>query len=143
MDKITKRNELHLTLHRRFFDEIVKGTKTIEYREIKPYWTKRIEGRRYNVIVFRNGYQPDAPTMVIEYKGYRTDKRNGRYCLKLGRILSLRNYSVPLYAVVWSWDCPVCTENITEDYELDDGDMVTCPNCDTQFTVQYAGGYQI
>ena len=33
---------LHLTLHRKWFKQILTGTKKIEYREIKPYWTKRL-----------------------------------------------------------------------------------------------------
>ena len=36
MDTITT------TLKRQWFAEIVDGTKKIEYREIKPYWTSRL-----------------------------------------------------------------------------------------------------
>lgn len=32
---------LTLPIKRQWFDEILMGTKTIEYREIKPYWTSR------------------------------------------------------------------------------------------------------
>ena len=32
---------LTLPIKRQWFDEILSGTKTIEYREIKPYWTSR------------------------------------------------------------------------------------------------------
>ena len=67
---------LHLTLHKKWFDQILEGTKKVEYREIKPYWTKRLfdeEGqpKKYDFIIFRNGYSKDAPIMKVEFKGVR------------------------------------------------------------------------
>ena len=87
---------LHLNLYRKYFDAIVDGTKTIEYRDKTDYWKKRIEGREYDIIKFRNGYAKDAPTMLAEYKGYkeviRTGHGNGvEYELKLGKIIEV-NY---------------------------------------------------
>jgi hypothetical protein len=46
---------LHLTLKREYFAQIAKGQKRTEYREQKPYWRKRLEGRKFNAILFRNG----------------------------------------------------------------------------------------
>jgi hypothetical protein len=46
---------LHLTLHRKWFADIAAKKKRIEYREQKPYWRKRLEGRKYDEIKFRNG----------------------------------------------------------------------------------------
>ena len=43
--------------------------KKEEYREIKPYWVKRLVNRNYDVIRFRNGYSPDSPVFDIEFKG--------------------------------------------------------------------------
>ena len=80
---------LHLNLYRKYFDAIVNGTKTIEYRDKTDYWKKRIEGREYDIIKFRNGYAKDAPTMLVEYNGYDiTD----RYEIKLGKITEV-NYN--------------------------------------------------
>ena len=62
---------LHLNLYRKYFDAIVNGTKIIEYRDKTDYWKKRIEGREYDIIKFRNGYATDAPTMLAEYNGYK------------------------------------------------------------------------
>ena len=77
---------LYLNLYRKYFDAIVNGTKTIEYRDKTDYWKKRIEGREYDIIKFRNGYAKDAPTMLVEYNGYDiTD----RYEIKLGKILGV------------------------------------------------------
>ena len=79
---------LHLNLYRKYFDAIVNGTKTIEYRAKTDYWKKRIEGREYDIIKFRNGYAKDAPTMLVEYKGYNIGKE---YELKLGKVTEV-NY---------------------------------------------------
>ena len=79
---------LHLNLYRKYFDAIVEGTKTIEYRDKTDYWKKRIEGREYDIIKFRNGYATDAPTMLVEYLGYDV---TDRYEIKLGKITEV-NY---------------------------------------------------
>ena len=79
---------LHLNLYRKYFDAIVNGTKTIEYRKKTDYWKKRIKDRGYDIIKFRNGYAKDAPTMLVEYLGYDT---KDRYEIKLGKIIEV-NY---------------------------------------------------
>ena len=80
---------LHLNLYRKYFDQILKKEKIIEYRDITPYWSKRLEGRHYDVIKFRNGYRKDAPEMVVEYKGmYVSDSE---YAIVLGNILETKN----------------------------------------------------
>jgi hypothetical protein len=80
---------LHLTLMKKWFDEILAGTKTVEYREIKPYWTKRLfdkEGKpiKYDVIFFRNGYSKNCRKMKVEFKGLRTGKE---YEILLGKVI--------------------------------------------------------
>lgn len=62
-------NILHLTLKAKWFDMIALGVKKEEYREIKPYWTKRLVGLKYTHIYFRNGYSKNARAFLIEYKG--------------------------------------------------------------------------
>ena len=78
---------LHLTLHKKWFELIAAGRKTHEFRERKPYWIKRIEGRKYTEIHFRNGYQKNAPFMRVQYLGYRV--RGCLYVLKLGRVIEV------------------------------------------------------
>ena len=51
--------------------EIAAGTKRIEYRRRTPYWRRRLEGRRYDTIQFRNGYATKAPEMLVEWCGIR------------------------------------------------------------------------
>tara|TARA_B110001454_G_C12480170_1_gene334036 strand:+ start:223 stop:495 length:273 start_codon:yes stop_codon:yes gene_type:complete len=84
---------LHLNLYRKYFDQILKGEKTIEYREVTPYWSKRLEGRHYDVIQFRNGYAKIAPVMIVEFKSMDIDNdvQGTRYAIELGKILEVKN----------------------------------------------------
>tara|TARA_Y100000034_G_scaffold55072_1_gene67543 strand:- start:115 stop:387 length:273 start_codon:yes stop_codon:yes gene_type:complete len=86
---------LHLNLYRKYFDQILEGKKTTEYREVTPYWSKRLEGRHYDVIKFKNGYRKDAPEMLIEFKGMGvvTFQTTPTYAIELGKILETKNVS--------------------------------------------------
>jgi hypothetical protein len=82
---------LHLTLKREWFIKIKSGEKRTEFREIKPYWTRRLEGRQYDAISFRNGYATDAPKMLVEFLGLDlalSESGNVCYAIALGKILS-------------------------------------------------------
>ena len=79
---------LTLPIKRQWYDQILAGTKKIEYREIKPYWTARffkelgIEGnsdeseialikkikrqKKLFDVKFKNGYEPDSPSFIAE-----------------------------------------------------------------------------
>ena len=81
---------LHLTLLRKWFEKIASGEKTKEFREIKPYWTKRLENREYDEIWFKNGYNKNSPFMKVEWKGLK--KENGKYVILLGKVLEIKNY---------------------------------------------------
>ena len=61
-----KGRTLHLTLKKKWFDMIISGQKTEEYREIKPYWTRRIWDTEFDCVQFRNGYRADSPTMIVD-----------------------------------------------------------------------------
>jgi hypothetical protein len=85
---------LHLNLHREFFALIAARTKRIEYRSQTPYWRKRLEGRKYNVIQFRNGYATNAPVMEVKFRGLRRygKGRNAYYAVLLGKILQIKRW---------------------------------------------------
>lgn len=85
---------LHLDLHREFFAQIAAGTKRIEYRSRTPYWRRRLEGRRYDVIQFRNGYATRAPEMMVEFLGVRRYGKGCKACyaIRLGRILKIKRW---------------------------------------------------
>jgi hypothetical protein len=93
-----KLRRLYLTLHRRWFDEIAVGTKTEEYRAITPYWQRRIVGRQYDEVHFRNGYRQDSPFMRVEYQGWKRAVWEGKpvLALQLGKVLEIRNYDLDL-----------------------------------------------
>lgn len=93
---------LHLTLKRQWFDMIASGTKREEYREMKPYWHKRLmcAKRKFDVIHFRNGYSRDAKSMTVEliglYSGlgiveWGAPEGKAVYILRLGAILQTHN----------------------------------------------------
>ena len=84
-----------MTLQRKFFAAIAAGHKRTEYREQKPYWRTRLEGRHYEFIKFRNGYTADAPEMMVEFKGLRRLGKGpeARYAIRLGRVLWIKRWS--------------------------------------------------
>ena len=93
---------LHLTLKRKWFDLIASGAKKIEYRDYKPYWIKRLLGKTYDEIHFRNGYSRNAPFMRVKYRGHKVVEprshtpANGEvltgmtFALMLGDVLEIR-----------------------------------------------------
>ena len=59
---------LHLNLHGSFFDQIASGEKKEEYRDISPYWIRRITNainQGVKTITFSNGYAKDRRQMVV------------------------------------------------------------------------------
>jgi hypothetical protein len=88
---------LTTTLKRRWFAEIVAGTKQIEYREIKPYWTSRLRKVKTPFrLVLRNGMTPPIPVLTV-----RIDRvvpspwgkaRRGTYALHIGRVLRIEHW---------------------------------------------------
>ena len=87
---IENKKVLHLNLYRKYFDEIASGKKTIEYRDITPYWIKRLSNKNYDYIYFRNGYSKDAPMMLVEYKGVTV---TNQFEITLGEVLYVWNVS--------------------------------------------------
>jgi hypothetical protein len=61
---------LRIPISKKWFERIRSGSKKIEYREYKPFWISRIEGRDYDFIEFRCGYRKDAKRMIVVWKGY-------------------------------------------------------------------------
>ena len=69
------------TIERRWLADIVAKRKLIEYRDIKPYWTKRLEGiGKPFLLRLINGMQPNAPevtVIVTRVRRKRPRKANG------------------------------------------------------------------
>lgn len=70
-------NILHLTIKKKWFDMILSGNKTEEYREIKPYWQNRLLKEKYTHVMFRNGYKSDSPKALFELE--KISIGEGRY----------------------------------------------------------------
>lgn len=59
MGKTIDKKTLTLTLKRKWFEMIASGEKKEEYREIKPFWTKRLTPfAQYDAVTFTLGYPP-------------------------------------------------------------------------------------
>ena len=85
---------LQLNLRRIWFVAIASGSKKKEFRICSPYWKRRLEGRTYREIHFRNGYATDAPWMRVEFKSVskRGRGRSAQYVIRLGKVLRSGNY---------------------------------------------------
>ena len=91
---------LHLTLKRRWFDEIRAGTKTLEYRERSPHWRRWFAphvGRAlpWDEIHFRNGYEASSPWMRVKLTAITEGPdpwlpSETVYILHLGPVLEVR-----------------------------------------------------
>jgi hypothetical protein len=86
------------TLKRQFFAEIVAKTKRVEYRDIRPSWTKRLRAVKVPFrLVLRNGMLPPVPVVTVRIdrvvpNPWRTKKRNGSYALHIGRVLKVEHW---------------------------------------------------
>lgn len=78
---------LHLTIYKQWFDEIREGTKTEEYRLIKPHWEKRLRNKKFDVVCFRNGFHVNSPIMYVECLGIEESKEDKVFIIKLGKVL--------------------------------------------------------
>ena len=96
---------LHLVLKRKWWDMIESGVKTEEYREVKPYWIKRLCYTRisnpfvycvtehccqecyenagedycaypFDAVTFQLGYQKNAPRITFEIEEISIGKGN-------------------------------------------------------------------
>lgn len=52
---------LIFTLKKEWYEKIKSGEKTIEYREVKPYWTKRLDKPFGKLFSAWNGKLPSYP----------------------------------------------------------------------------------
>lgn len=90
---------LTLTVSKQWFDIIVAGKKTEEYREIKPYWIKRLTTncevaydvaaetycgkvlyRPYTHVLFINGYRKDSSRIEKEIERITIGKPKKGLC---------------------------------------------------------------
>lgn len=100
-----KKKVLTLNVSKQWFDMIVTGEKTEEYREIKPYWASRLvnqqaesgevlfdefggycrvigklEYKPYTHVLFINGYRKDSPRIEKEIESITIGKPKKGMC---------------------------------------------------------------
>lgn len=100
-----KKKVLTLTISKQWFDMILSGEKTEEYREIKSYWIKRLVNQDaesgfigldehgiktviygeleyipYTHVLFINGYRKDSPRIEKEIESITIDKPKKGLC---------------------------------------------------------------
>jgi hypothetical protein len=91
MDKITT------TIKRVWLREIAADRKRVEYREIKPYWIRRLS-RVHTPFLLRliNGMHAKAPEITVVVRHVRKNSRLGRFELVLSRIVEVKYWSLKL-----------------------------------------------
>jgi hypothetical protein len=64
--------DLILHLKHCYFEQVANGTKRREYRRVKPYWAKRLEGRTYDRVIICDGFKPMGmhTTRTFAWNGY-------------------------------------------------------------------------
>ena len=96
-----KKKVLTLTVSKQWFDKIVSGEKTEEYRDIKPYWIQRLtigyfevamdltlsdilyvkaSYRPYTHVLFINGYRKDSPRIEKKIESITIGKPQSGMC---------------------------------------------------------------
>lgn len=81
------------TIKREWLAEIIAGTKKIEHRAIKPYWTKRFKSV---TIPFElrliNGMNPPVPEVTVLIHRITTNRRTREYELHIKKVLGFRHW---------------------------------------------------
>jgi hypothetical protein len=85
---------LTMNIERRFFADIVAGTKRVEYRKVKPFWTRRIEPLTTPFkLRLLNGMTHTVPEAVVMVTRVTRDWAGGEYRLGLIRFRRQLNYA--------------------------------------------------
>lgn len=95
---------LVLPIKKKWFDMILSGEKKEEYREIKPYYDKRIGyyavgTGKITTLVLRNGYSYNSPAIKCKcsisigtgIEGWGAEPNINYYVIKILEIIERRN----------------------------------------------------
>ena len=115
---------LTLTVSKQWFDMIVSGEKTEEYREIKPYWVARLFQNNSNIVDVRNFASALAGRTDL-LKGYIDAQR-----------IVLKPYTHVLFINGYRKDSP-CIEKEIESITIGKPKKGLCPDkwLDTEFFI--------
>ena len=88
-----EKDRITTTIKRQWLAEIIEGTKRIEYREIKPYWTKRLKGITSPFeLRLINGMNPPVPEVTVLVRKVRVDRREGVYELHIKKVMGFKHW---------------------------------------------------
>lgn len=89
MDKLTT------TICRETLTEIAAGRQTVECREIKPYWDKRL-ARVSAPFLLRmiNGMSASAPEVTVEVERVTANRAKQRYEFRIARVVETRYWDL-------------------------------------------------
>jgi hypothetical protein len=89
----TRYEGLTTTIEREWLAQNVAGTKKIEYRQIKPYWTKRFEKVSLPFeLRLLNGMNPPVPEVTVLIHKITKDRRAGEYQLHIKKVLRFKHW---------------------------------------------------
>ncbi|MDQ2914500.1 MAG: hypothetical protein M3T56_14770, partial [Chloroflexota bacterium] len=84
---------LTTTIKREFFRKIVAREKRVEYREIKPYWTKRLATMTTPFLLHLvNGMTHPIPELTVVVTRVRKNVAQRRYELQLGTVRAVKRW---------------------------------------------------
>jgi hypothetical protein len=87
MDRITT------TIKRAYLAEIAAGKKNTEYRDIKPYWRKKLSAVSLPFeLRLINGMQKRAPEVTVLIDRIRSNRGTRQYELHIAKVLRLLHW---------------------------------------------------
>ena len=92
---------LHLTLKKSWFDLMINGKKTTEYRKPSE-WIKQIFiDKDYDLIRFVNGYGSEKPFFISIYLGYEVAEKDEKFmCEELEVPIKNGDYKIILGDII-------------------------------------------
>ena len=73
---------LRLPCNEQWYWGILTGEIPFDYREVKPYWIKRLENKEYDVVEFYHRFKKNLEP--IKYKLLSIEKHEPVYFIKFG-----------------------------------------------------------
>jgi len=81
------------TIERKWLAQIINGTKKIEYRQIKPYWTKQLKSVSTPFeLRLLNGMLTPVPEVTVLIHKITTNRRAGEYELHIKKVLAFKHW---------------------------------------------------
>jgi hypothetical protein len=81
------------TIAREWPAGIIAGTKNIEHRQIKPYWTKRFEKASVPFeLRLLNGMNRPVPEVTVLIHRVTKDRHAGEYQLPIKKVVGLKHW---------------------------------------------------